>query len=173
MIGLENKTLKSERLTYRLLIADDKAALRELLSDESVTEPAGFMPARSQDEFDAFFEVLTQYNTGIAILLGETLIGYANVNKYVIDNPGYSGKKCVNIGFVIGKDHWNKGYATETLKTVTSYLEQIFDYCFAGHFVDNAASKRVIEKCGYRFFEQNTIHFDLLGRDMTVLDYVF
>lgn len=173
MIGLENQTLKSERLTYRLLNTDDKAALRDLLSDESVTEPAGFMPAKSEDEFDEFFARLTQYNTGIAILLGETLIGYANVNKYVIDNPGYSGKKCVSTGFVIGRDYWNNGCATETLETITAYLKQNFDYCFAGHFVDNAPSKRVIEKCGYRFFEQYTMHFDLLGRDMTILDYVF
>lgn len=173
MIGLENRTLKSERLTYRLLKHADKSFLRKMLQDQSVTEPAGFMPAKSRAEFNAFFKRLTQYNTGVAVLLGKTLIGYISVYKYITDNPEYSGKQCVETGFVIGKSYWNKGYATEMLKTVTAYLKQSFDYCFAGHFEDNAPSKRVIEKCGYRFFERRTMYFGGLGRDMTVIDYVF
>ena len=44
MIGLENKTLHSERLTSRLLNDGDKAALGEILADEDVTKPAGYLP---------------------------------------------------------------------------------------------------------------------------------
>ena len=173
MIGLENKTLKSKRLTYRLLDATDKEALYELLSDKIVTEPAGFTPAASKAEFDEFFAELTQYNTGIAILSGNTLIGYINVNKYISDFPEYSGKKCVSTGFVIGKSYQNQGYATETLETVTSYLKQSFDYCFADHFEDNEPSKKVIEKCGYRYFEKYTMFFEKLGKEITCLSYVY
>ena len=75
MIGLENKTLTSERLSYRLLDERDKLPLASLLSDAEVTHPAGFLPAKSDAEFNDFFATLTQYNTGIAVLLGETLIG--------------------------------------------------------------------------------------------------
>ena len=42
MIGLDGKTLSSPRLTYSLLTGADAAALREILSDPTVTEPAGF-----------------------------------------------------------------------------------------------------------------------------------
>ena len=173
MIGLENRTLRSKRLTYRLLDEADKEALREILSDKSVTEPAGFMPAGSKAVFDAFFAELTQYNTGIAILSGETLIGYIHVHKYTPDQSEYSGKKCVSTGFVIGKKYQNQGYAAETLETVTTYLKQAFDYCFASHFTDNEPSKKVIEKCGYRYLEQYTVFFEELGKDMTLLDYVY
>ena len=172
MIGLENRTLQSKRLTYRLLCAADKAALREILADRSVTEPAGFLPAASEEEFDAFFAELTRHGTGLAILLGDALIGYIHVRKYVSEQAEYRDKKCVSTGFVIGKQYQNRGYATETLETLTAYLLQIFDFCVAGHFIDNAPSKRVIEKCGYRYLETYTLFFEELGREMTVRDYV-
>lgn len=172
MIGLENKTLRSKRLTYRLLCEGDKAALREILSERDVTEPAGFLPSESEAEFDVFFAELTQYNTGIAILLEGVLIGYIHVHKYTPDSAEYSGKKCVSTGFVIGKAYQNNGYATETLETVTTYLKQSFDYCFVSHFTDNVPSKRVIEKCGYRYFEEYTMFFEEIGQEMKLIGYV-
>ena len=60
MIGLVNRTLQSQRLTYRLLTSADQEALREILSDRSVTEPAGFMPADSPESFGRFFAELTR-----------------------------------------------------------------------------------------------------------------
>lgn len=173
MIGLENRTLRSKRLTYRLLDAADKEALYEILSDKSVTELAGFLPADSEARFDAFFAELTQYNTGVAILCGETLIGYIHVNKCNSDLPEYIGKKCVSTGFIIGKKYQNQGYATETLATVTAYLKQTFDYCFADHFMDNEPSRKVIEKCGYKYLEKYTLFFEELGKEMTCLSYVY
>lgn len=172
MIGLEGRTLQSERLTYRLLEPSDRDALSELLSDKSVTEPAGFMPAETKEEFDDFFATLTQYHTGIAILSNETLIGYIHVNRYVPNVPEYHGKKCVSTGFVIGKKYQNQGYATETLDTITTYLKQSFDYCVADHFTDNEPSKRVIEKCGYHYLETYSMFFEELGKEVTCLSYI-
>ena len=173
MIGLEGRTLKSQRLTYRLLDEADKGALHEILSDKSVTEPAGFMPAETEAGFDEFFDGLTRYDTGIAILRDGALIGYIHVNKYVPELPEYNGKKCVSTGFVIGKEYQNQGYASETLGTVTLYLKQSFDFCFADHFEGNEPSRRVIEKCGYRYFDRYTMFFDGLGKEMTCLSYVY
>ena len=172
MIGFENRTLKSKRLTYRLLDASDKEDLYEILSDNGVTEPAGFLPSESKDRFDVFFAELTQYNTGIAVLRDDVLIGYIHVGKYTPDSSDYRGLKCVSTGFVIGRKYQNQGYATETLETITTYLKQTFDYCFADHFVDNEPSKRVIEKCGYRYLEEYTIFFEALGKEKTCLSYV-
>lgn len=173
MIGFESRTLQSKRLTYRLLNETDKETLYEILSDKSVTEPAGFLPAESKEAFDKFFATLTKYNTGIAILKDETLIGYIHVCPADDDLPGYHGKKGVSTGFVIGKEYQNHGYMTETLETITAYLMQQFDFCVADHFAGNEASKKVIEKCGYRYVEEYTMFFDELGKDMTCLSYVY
>ena len=64
MIGLTGKTLRSKRLTYRLLAGSDRDALAPLLADRRVTEPAGYLPAASRAEFDEFFAELTRENAG-------------------------------------------------------------------------------------------------------------
>lgn len=81
MIGMENRELKSERLTLRLVDERDGPALREILRDPEVTKPAGFLPPETEAEFETFFSGLTAHHTGIAILAGETVIGYCRVNK--------------------------------------------------------------------------------------------
>ena len=173
VFGTENKMLRSRRLTYRLMVPGDRDTLRELLSDRSVTEPAGFLPPETEDDFDVFFAGLTRRGACAAILRDRELIGYINVHEYRPDLPEYTGKRCVSTGFVIGKRYQGQGYAAEALQTVTVYLKQRFDYCFADHFVDNIPSKRVIEKCGYRFVEEYTIYFEELGRDITCCSYVY
>lgn len=172
MIGLESKTLHSARLEYRLLDEKDKAPLSVLLHDRSVTEPAGFLPADSEESFDRFFAELTQYNTGIAILYGREVIGYFHVNKYVPDREEYQTLKCVGVGFVIGKDYQNRGFGTETLTCLTEYLLTIFDACFADHFKENIPSKRVIEKSGYSYCEDYSMFFDGIGTEKICSSYI-
>ena len=172
MIGLENKILRSERLSYRLLDERDKAELRVILSDEEVTRPAGFLPAKTQGEFDSFFETLTQYRTGVAVLLDKTLIGYIHVNKYRSSLPELKDKPCVSTGFVIGKDFWRKGYGSETLNTLTSYLLGIFAGCFADCFDDNLASEGLIRKCGYEYVEDYTMFFDGINETKTCKSFM-
>ena len=172
MIGLENKILKSKRLSYRLLDETDKTELRAILSDEEVTRPAGFLPAKDEAEFNEFFEVLTQYHTGIAILLDKILIGYIHVNKYKSALPELRDKPCVSTGFVIGKNFWRKGYGTETLETLTSYLLGKFSACFADCFDDNPASEGLIRKCGYEYVEDYTMFFDGINETKTCKSFV-
>lgn len=56
------------------------------------------------------------------------------------------------LGFHICADHWAKGYATEAALAV---IEHGFDVLgaaslFAGHHPDNVASRRTLEKLGFR-----------------------
>ena len=172
MIGLENKILTSERLSYRLLDERDRLTLASLLSDTEVTRPAGFLPAKSAAEFNDFFATLTKYNTGIAVLLGETLIGYIHVNKYVSSLPELVGMPCVSTGFVIGKAFQRRGYGTETLNTLTTYLLGRFSACFADCFDDNPASEKLIKKCGYEYLEDYTMFFDSIGENKTCKSFI-
>lgn len=163
MIGMENQQLHSRRLTLRLVRQEDGPALREMLRDPEVTKPAGFLPMETEEEFETFFSGLTAYNTGIAILVGDTVIGYCRVNKEHLEHPDYADKNGVSLGFVIGKPYQNQGYGTEMLQTITGYLKTRFDYCVADHFLENTASRRIIEKAGYRYLEDYTMTFPSLG----------
>lgn len=163
MIGMENRELHSDRLTLRLVQRQDAQALREMLRNPEVTKPAGFLPIETEEEFESFFSGLTAYHTGMAILAGDTVIGYCRVNKEQLEQPEYADKKLVSLGFVIGKPYQNQGYGTEMLKTVTAYLKERFDYCVADHFVENLPSQRVIEKAGYRYLEDYSMPFKHLN----------
>ena len=163
MIGMENRELHSDRLTLRLVQRQDAQALREMLRNPEVTKPAGFLPIETEEEFESFFSGLTAYHTGMAILAGDTVIGYCRVNKEQLEQPEYADKKLVSLGFVIGKPYQNQGYGTEMLKTITAYLKERFDYCVADHFVENLPSQRVIEKAGYRYLEDYSMPFKHLN----------
>jgi [ribosomal protein S5]-alanine N-acetyltransferase len=72
----------------------------------------------------------------------------------------------IQLGYVLSPTHWNQGYATEACKSVIEILKSLPVFR-VGTFVDvdNAASIRVLEKCGliqearlekwFRFVNQN------------------
>jgi RimJ/RimL family protein N-acetyltransferase len=57
----------------------------------------------------------------------------------------------VELGYWISKNHWNRGYASEAgrqmLAIATAELK--LTRLIAGHFIDNPASARVLEKLGF------------------------
>ena len=172
MIGLEGKTLRSQRMTYRLLEEGDKPALAALLRDREVTEPAGFLPPESPADFDRFFTELTLYQTGVAILAEDVLIGYFHVNPYRTDQEPYAGQACVDVGFVVGKAFQGQGYGTEAVGALTAYLKDRFAWCFAAHFTENAASRRALEKCGYTLLGAERVIIPALGEEKECLRWV-
>lgn len=66
------------------------------------------------------------------------------------------------VGFAIGKKHWNKGYVTEAFKAMINFLFSLgIHKVIASHLVGNDASKKVIEKCGliYEGRRKEEIHY--------------
>lgn len=60
--------------------------------------------------------------------------------------------KTAEIGYVLSKKHWSKGYVTEAFKAVIHELfRNGFTKIIAVHHIDNHASGRVMEKCGMSF----------------------
>jgi [ribosomal protein S5]-alanine N-acetyltransferase len=78
-----------------------------------------------------------------------------------------------HIGYWIGHDHWNRGYATEAARAVMEYgfgalgLARIEAMCFPG----NPASARVLEKAGLVFEERREAHIIKDGQPRDVLVY--
>ena len=60
------------------------------------------------------------------------------------------------IGYVLSRDYWGRGLMPEAVKAVIDYCftEQSFDYLTCGHFDRNDRSRRVVEKCGFRFLKK-------------------
>jgi len=55
------------------------------------------------------------------------------------------------IGYWVAKPYWNQGICTEALRLMLDHIRQTTDIksLISGHFVDNPASGRVMEKCGF------------------------
>ena len=172
MIGMESRTLYSQNLTFRLLRQEDKPFLYPILQEPETTRPAGFPPVQTEEAFERFWNGLTQYNTAVAILLEDRCIGYYHVHKYRTDNPELKDKQCVGIGFLIGRRYCRRGFGTETLLTMDAFLLERFDCIFADYFAENTASRKTIEKCGFRFDENYEMFFEELGEQKQVVSNV-
>ena len=176
MTGWVEEALRSRRLAYRLPQEADKPFFWSLLTDAGVTEPAGFLPLKRKAELDDFLAGLCRDSAGAAIVLEEQPIGYVRVYPEEMDGAQYAGRKCLGLGFAIGKPWQRQGYGTEMLLFITGYLKARFasdqPLIVADAFVDNAASNRLIRKCGFRYVEDYTMYFDALGREMTCHSYI-
>ena len=87
-----------------------------------------------------------------AVILKETnepigCMGYYPFGKSNIE----IGENDAEVGYWIGKPHWNNGYCTEALQAMIHYCyeKKHFQTLWADFFVDTPASGRVMEKCGF------------------------
>jgi len=81
------------------------------------------------------------------------LSGYACIGYYTFGESNINiGENDVEAGYWVARPYWNRGICTEALRL-------LIDYCFnekgvrtiwSDFFVDNPASGRVMEKCGFR-----------------------
>lgn len=65
-------------------------------------------------------------------------------------DPVESDAQAVELGYWIARDRWGQGYATEAGRSVLQ-IASILGHArvVAGHFLDNPASGRVLEKLGF------------------------
>ena len=74
------------------------------------------------------------------------LIGSIDVVGYINNNP--------EIGYMLKKEYWNKGYMSEACLRVIKFLFSLgFKKIYIRAQVENIASNRVIQKCGGKFIE--------------------
>ena len=146
----ECSTFQSERLLFRLLSMDDVPRFRELLQAREIAEN-GLSVHHPYQEGDAerMIEAALsgpahhRYTWGIVVKAVEELAGLIMIKVI----PAHF---CGEIGYWIGKDYWNCGYATEAVGAMLAYgfgplgLNRIFGRSFP----DNPASSRVMEKAG-------------------------
>jgi RimJ/RimL family protein N-acetyltransferase len=91
-------------------------------------------------------------------LPGEGLIGCIGAHR--------KGSDAFEIGYWFGRPYWGRGFATETLCGFLAQAQSL-GALEAGHFIDNPASGRVLEKGGFAYTGETRAMFSL-GRGETV-----
>lgn len=170
--------METKRILLRHWQDSDAETLFKYASDPDVGPRAGWPPHKSVEEsLEIIRTVFNKDTTTWAIVLKETgqpmeqreqsdaCIDSAESRErktegHVIGAMGY-GASCdcklptrdgePIVGYWVAKPYWNKGYCTEALQLMLDYIRNntSLTSLLCGHFVDNPASGRVMEKCGF------------------------
>ncbi len=144
--------MKTDRIQLRPWLDSDAEALYKYASDPDVGYRAGWPPHQSVEESLEVIRTVFNNATTWAIVLNETgeaigAMGY--MTEWQMNIPARDGEPLV--GYWVGKPYWNRGICTEALQLMLDYIrkETAFLSLVSSHYVDNPASGRVMEKCGF------------------------
>ena len=147
----EGAVIETQRLILRRPRPLDAAALALLANNPRVVENTGRLPypygetdarqwiARVVADREARFVIALRPPDGD--LVGA--IGFDRLEDG--DSP--------DLGYWLGVSHWGRGYATEAARAVIDFAFDTygFERLAAGCRITNAASRRVLEKCGFQY----------------------
>ena len=151
--------LETSRLWLRWPRMADAQAILHQAGDKAVAATTGTVPHPYPPQaVDPFIFAARKGNAlGEHLVLAIThkarpgdLIGIIGIHPR--EAGGFSNSSCPFIGYWLGKDHWGEGLATEAAQAV---IDAAFSLAAARAVeasarVINPASRRVLEKCGFR-----------------------
>ena len=144
--------METERLCLRPWRESDAEVLYRLASDPEVGPRAGWPPHQSVEESREIIRTVFNNDTTWAIVWKET--------DEVVGAMGYgpscdcnlpAGEEEPTVGYWVGRSYWNRGICSEALQAMIDRIRATTPIrsLISGHFVDNPASGRVMEKCGF------------------------
>lgn len=155
-IDISNVVLKTERLILRSFKTTDLNDFYEYAKVDGVGEMAGWLHHKSIDETSKILKRFIENKKTFAICYKEKVIGSIGIEKYnENDLPEFSKRTGRELGYVLSKDYWGRGIMAEAIKEVINYCfnEVDLDFLVCCHFIENNQSKRVQEKCGFKFYK--------------------
>jgi [ribosomal protein S5]-alanine N-acetyltransferase len=143
--------LGTDRLLIRPWIAEDLEDARSLWGNHEVMALLGgpLSPAAVEERLAR--EMASQAQHGIQywrVLCGASFVGCCGLKR--TDDPEFG--VVTELGFHFLPPHWGRGYATEAGRAVSGYaFEQLrVSEVYAGHHPQNAGSRGVLEKLGFK-----------------------
>lgn len=146
--------MESGRLLLRPWHDEDAETLYQYASNPAIGEMAGWPPHKSVEESREVIRNVFSNPTTWAIALKDNpahpigAIGYGSSCECGLPDA-LPGEPC--IGYWIAQPYWGKGISTEALQLMIEHIRTTTDIksIISGHFTDNPASGRVMEKCGF------------------------
>lgn len=143
--------METERLLLRHWKHGDFAAYTPIVSDPEVMVPAGCKPAGDLEEAAAMFRRDCRNELCYAIVRKEDGQVVGRI-KYQSDLRRFHVNS-LSVGYELRRDCWGRGYMTEALEAmvVHAFVKRKVDVLAVSHYADNFRSRRVIEKCGFKW----------------------
>lgn len=148
--------MENNRILLRPWYESDADALFKWASDPEVGPRAGWPPHKSVEESREIINTIFNNDSTWAIVLKES----GEDNAAPIGAIGYGPSCDCNlparedeplIGYWVSRPYWNEGICTEALRLMLEHIAKTTNIpsLISGHFIDNPASGRVMEKCGF------------------------
>jgi ribosomal-protein-alanine N-acetyltransferase len=157
--------LATQRLGFRCWTREDLSFARELWVDLEVTRYFGgpFSESDIEERFQREFSRLETYGFQywpIFLLADNERVGCCGLRPYRPE------QQMPELGFHLRPKFWGRGLAVEAARAVIAYAFGSLGAksLSAGHHPQNLASKKVLEKLGFRFMYDE--FFPTLGMDI-------
>lgn len=148
------REIETDRLLLRSWRLSDSKDLYEYAKSELVGPNSGWKPHKSEDESKNIINIFIRDDDTYAIVLKEEnkVIGAIGLHNRKPDSYFYNLEQR-EIGYVLNPEYWGNEYVPEAVKALINYgfIEMKLDLIWCGHFDFNTNSKRVNEKCGFKY----------------------
>lgn len=172
--------LQTERLILRPWLESDAESLYEYAKDPRVGPMAGWPPHTSVENSLGIIRNVLAVDENYAVCLKEDNRAIGSIGLMVgkasnLDLPETEGE----IGYWIGVPFWGKGLIPEAARALLrhGFVDLKLTKIWAGYFDGNVRSRRVQDKCGFRYHHTRkdvlwrltgdirTLHVTCLTRD--------
>lgn len=176
-VDVSNTVVTTDRLVLRPLNMADLPDYHAYASEPGVGEMAGWKHHQSIKESREKLERAVDRKQVFAIVRREDgkLIGTLGFRpSWANDENAYAPYTMKEIGFSLSKSCWGQGFAPEAVKAVTAYSFHTLklDALTCCHFTENRQSRRVIEKCGFRFVKRSVHTAPRLRKTVEYRNYI-
>lgn len=161
-ININEVILETPRLILRAWQKEDLDDFYEYAKVDGVGEMAGWIHHASKEETAKILDMFIRDRKVLAIVCKENnkVIGSIGIEKYneTVVDESFNDLSCRELGYVLNKEYWGKGYMSEAVCEVIRYCfeDLCLDALFCGYFERNARSKRVNDKVGFTFYKDIT-----------------
>ena len=146
-------TFETERLILRPWRKSDLGDFYEYAKDPEVGPNAGWKPHENMDESRRILQSFIDGEEVRAVVLKQTgkVIGSLGLHPDRLRHEGMGEGR--EIGYVLSHKFWGRGLMPEAVRGAIRFAFETMrlDYLAVAHFPSNARSRRVIEKCGFRY----------------------
>ena len=148
---------ETENLVLRPWMESDAECLYHFAKNPKVGPIAGWPPHESVEDSLNIINMVFAKRETYAVTKDGIPIGCAGL-LFHPDTNHWWGDGAAELGYWIAEEYWGHGYAAEASKVLT---ERAFDELgikriYATYRIENAQSKRVLEKLGFRFHGEMT-----------------
>lgn len=149
--------IKTSNLTLRHWNKDDAPDLYNLAKNPNIGPIAGWPPHESVEFSLNIIKTVFVREECYAITKDDELIGSIELLIHPNGNHWW-GEGSAELGYWIGEPYQGQGYATEASKALIkrAFDDLAIERIYATYKCENIASKRVLEKLGFKYYDQLT-----------------